>query len=323
MSALFAIGFILSGYIINIQTYTVSEAMTSTFGIDMMLIAVIFTVLLYVMIAGGLKGIGKWASILVPFMCIFYLIGGVIIICQNITAVPECIALIFTSAFNGTAAVGGFAGAAASLAIKTGMARSVFSNEAGWGSAPMIHASAKVDHPVKQGMLGIFEVFIDTFIVCTLTCLICMVTGEWSSGLEGASLTLAAFESGMGSVGRIILALGVFLFGITTASGLYAEIEVIVRYIVGDTKIKNIALAFYKWTYPIPALALVAVSVYNEFSDSTVWIISDATTALPIFINVFSLFILAPKFAELVKDYNARHLGEGKVDKDFRVFYEE
>ena len=322
LSGLFAIGFSLS-YFINIQTYTVSEALSTTFGFGMLGTAIAFTIVLYIMISGGLKSVGRWATILVPFMCLFYLAGGIIIICKNITALPECFELIFKGAFSEMAATGGFAGAAMSGAIKTGMARSVFSNEAGWGTAPMIHASAKVDHPVKQGMLGIFEVFVDTFVICTLTCLIVMVTGQWSSGLDGANLTLSAFEIGLGSFGRITLAIGVFLFGITTSSGLYAQIEVVLRYVVGESKIKDFALKFYKWTYPLPSLLLVIIAVFNEFSGTTVWLISDAGVALPIFINILALFILAPKFTALLKDYNARYLNKGLVDENFRVFYDE
>ena len=308
LSALFIIGFSMS-YFINIQTYTVAEAMASTFGIGMLASAIVFTILLYVMISGGLKSVGRWASILVPFMCLFYIIGGLIIIAKNIEAVPGVFGMIF-------------AGAGFKLAIKTGMSRSVFSNEAGWGTAPMIHASAKVDHPVKQGMLGIFEVFMDTFVICTMTALVVLCTGQWNTGIEGADLTLSAFEVGIGSFGRIVLAIGVFLFGITTSSGLYAQIEVVLRYVVGNSKIKKAALMFYKWTYPLPSLLLVVISVVNEFEGTTVWLISDAGVALPILINIIALFILAPKFTSLLKDYNARYLGKGKVDKDFKVFYD-
>ena len=322
LSALFAVGFSLS-YFINIQTYTVAEALESTFDISMLGSAIFFTVMLYVMISGGLKSIGRVASILVPFMCVFYLLGGLFIIIMNIGAVPECFGLIFKSAFTETAAIGGFAGATIKLALQTGMARSVFSNEAGWGTAPMIHASAKVDHPVKQGMLGIFEVFVDTFVICSMTALVIMVTGQWNSGLDGASLTLSAFESGLGTVGRIVLAIGVFLFGITTSTGLYAQIEVVLRYVVGESKVKDFALKFYKWTYPLPSLILVLIAVFYELPGATVWLISDAGVGLPIFINLLALVILAPKFNALLKDYRARYLGKGKVDENFKVFYDE
>lgn len=321
LSGLFAFGFLV-GFFINIQIYTVAEALASTFDVSMMAMAVGFTVLLYLMIAGGLKGLARIAGFLVPFMVVFYLGAGLFIILKNAAMIPESFALIFGSAFTGTAAIGGFGGAAFSHAIKTGMARSVFSNEAGWGSAPMVHASAKVDHPVKQGILGVFEVVVDTLFICSITALVIMVTGQWSSGAAGATLTLSAFETGIGSFGRIILAIGTFLFGITTASGIYAQMEVIVRYLVGESKSKALILNLYKWLYPIPGLALVGISVYYAFPGTTVWLFSDMSTALPIFANVVALAILSPKFIELLKDYKARCMGLGKVDPKTELFYE-
>lgn len=187
----------------------------------------------------------------------------------------------------------------------------------------MIHASAKVNHPIKQGILGVFEVFVDTFIICSITGLIIMVTGEWSSGLDGASLTLSAIEAGLGIFSRAVVALATFLFGITTASGLYAQMEVIVRYIVGDSKLKDTLLKIYKWTYPLPGLALVIISEVFGYSGSTIWLFSDASTALPIFANIIALSILAPKFVELLRDYKARFMGIGKVDPNIRIFFED
>jgi AGCS family alanine or glycine:cation symporter len=321
LSALFAFGFLV-GFFINIQIYTVSEALASTFSMDMMPMAIGFTLILYMMIAGGLKGLGKIAEYLVPFMVVFYLGAGIFILVKYAALLPQSFALIFNSAFTGTAAIGGFGGAAFSHAIKTGMARSVFSNEAGWGSAPMVHASAKVDHPVKQGILGVFEVVVDTLFICSITALVIMVTGQWSSGLAGASLTLSAFEFGIGSAGRMILAIGTFFFGITTATGIYAQMEVIIRYLIGDSKKKETLLNIYKWTYPIPGLVLVGISVYFAFPGTTVWLFSDMSTALPIFANVVALAILSPKFIELLNDYKARYMGIGIVDPNMKVFYE-
>lgn len=322
LSLLFAFGFMV-GFFINIQTYTVTEAIAGTFNQSMITISILYTIVLYMMIAGGLPSLSKIASKLVPFMVLFYLGGGLFIVLKYIDQLPHAFGLIFGGAFTGTAAAGGFAGAAFSQAIKVGMARSVFSNEAGWGSAPMIHASAKVDHPVKQGILGVFEVFIDTFIICTMTALIIIVTGQWSSGLDGATLTLSAFEVGMGTPARVIMALGVFLFGITTSSGIYAQMEVVVRYIVGENKKKDLLLQLYKWLYPIPSLLLVFIAVYYEFPGTVVWIFSDASTALPIFANVVALVLLFPKFMELLKDYKARYLGIGEIDSNCKIFYED
>ena len=322
LSAIFAFGFMV-GFFLNIQIYTVSEAIGNTFGIGLIPVGIIYTILLYLLIAGGVPSLGKTASKIVPFMILFYLGGGVFILFKYMDQIPHAFALIFGNAFTGTAATGGFVGAAFSQAIKMGMARSVFSNEAGWGSAPMIHASAKVDHPIKQGILGVFEVFVDTIVICTMTALVIIVTGQWSSGLDGATLTLSAFEVGMGTPARIILSVGVFLFGITTSSGIYAQMEVIVRYLIGENKRKDLVLGLYKWLYPIPSLALVFIAVYFQFPGAVVWVFSDASTALPIFANVVALLILSPKFIELLKDYKARYMGIGKIDPNFKIFYED
>lgn len=322
LSTIFAFGFMV-GFFINIQIYTVSEAIGNTFNVSLITVAIIFTILLYILIAGGLPSLGKTASKIVPFMVLFYIGGGLFIILKNIDQLPHAFGLIFGSAFTGTSAIGGFTGAAFSQAIKVGMARSVFSNEAGWGSAPMIHASSKVDHPIKQGILGVFEVFVDTIIICSITALVVIITGQWSSGLDGATLTLSAFEVGMGKGARIVMSIGVFLFGITTTSGIYAQMEVIVRYLLGDSSKKDLVLNIYKWSYPIPSLALVFIAVYYKFPGTVIWLFSDTSTALPIFANVLSLIILSPKFIELLKDYKARYMGIGEIDPNFKVFYEE
>ncbi len=136
-------------------------------------------------------------------------------------------------------------------------------------------------------------------------------------------MTLSAFELGIGRSGRVVLALGVFLFGVTTSSGVYAQIEVVIRYLIGNTSKKDRILSFYKWTYPIPTAIIVMIAVYYEFPGATVWIFSDASTALPIFANIIALMILTPKFKDLLKDYKARYLGVGTVDPEFKVFYDD
>lgn len=319
---LFCLGFFI-GFIINIQTYTVTEAVATTFGWGMIPVAVCYTVLLFIMINGGLKRVGEWCSYLVPVMCVAYLGGGVVIILKNIAVLPSVIAGIFANAFTPTAAVGGFAGATVSLAMTTGLARSVYSNEAGWGTAPMIHSTAKVDHPVKQGLIGIFEVFVDTFVVCTITALVVLVSGLWSSGIDGANLTLSAFEMELGMVGRIVLALGVFLFGLTTASGIYVQCEVIFNYFVKNPRTLKIIVSVYKVLYPMFALIMVFIAVFKELPGATLWLLADTSTAFPILVNMISLIVMLPTFLKLVADYKARCLGQGKVDPDMKVFFYE
>ena len=310
------------GFFLTMQNYTVSEAISTTFDLNMIIVSVVYTILLYLMISGGLPSLGKIASKIVPFMIIFYLGGGIFIIFKYAAFLPQAINLIFEGAFTGTAAFGGFAGAAFAQVIKIGMSRAVYSNEAGWGSSPMIHASAKTDHPVRQGILGIFEVFLDTIVICTITSLVIILTGEWSSGLAGAELTLSAFETGLGTTGRIVLASGVLLFGITTSSGLYAQIEVLVRYLIGDgNKWEKTILAIYKWTYPIPGVLLVVIAVIKGMPSTAVWLFADMSTALPIFANLLALLLLSGTFFKLLKDYKARHMGIGKIDPNFQIFY--
>lgn len=320
LNFIFAFGFIM-GIFLNIQTYTVSEAVGNTFNLNLNLVGIVYTILLYLMISGGMKKLGKIASIIVPFMCIFYIVGSLFIILIHSQNIIPSLKLIFESAFTGTAAIGGFAGASFKLAIQSGMSRSVFSNEAGWGTAAMIHASAKVDHPLKQGILGIFEVVFDTLIICSMTALVIMVSGAWSSGLDGATLTLYAFESGVGNIGRMVLAIGVFFFGLTTSSGVYTQIEVVLRYVLGEKPIKEKLLQFYKWFYPIPSLAMVIIATKFGLPGTTLWLISDASTALPIFANLIALIILFPTFEKLVKDYSARYLGKGERLPDNEIFY--
>lgn len=314
LNALFLGGFVLS-FLLTMQNYTVSEAIAGAFEdvngamkLDIVDVSIIYTILTYGMIIGGLKWLSRIAVKLVPFMCVFFLLGGLFIIFKNIGQLPHALGLIFSGAFSGTAAVGGFAGAGIAHAIKIGMARAVYSNEAGWGTSPMIHASAKTDHPVRQGLMGVFEVFIDTIVVCTITALVVIITGEWTSGKAGATLTLSAFRSELGEIGRYILVAGIFLFGITTSSGFYAQIEVLVRYMVGQSRKKNIILWTYKVLYPIPAMLLVIFATKLNMDTKYVWLFADMGTAIPIFINIVALAFLLPDFRALLLDYKKRHM---------------
>lgn len=316
---------IFSTFFITMQNYTISEAISSTFDIGMIPASILFITVLYFIIYGGIKHIGKVASKLVPFMVVFYILCGLYIIISNFGQIGEVFSLIFTSAFGGTAAVGGFTGAAVAQVIQMGMARSVYSNEAGWGTSAMVHSTAKVDHPVKQGVWGAFEVFVDTIIVCTITSFTIIITGTWASGLSGAALTLSAFEVGIGETGRIIITLCIFVFGLTTLSGWFLYYEILLRHLLKNrrTKLKNGLLTFFKWFYPIPGMLMVVYAASFGIPGQTVWYFADITSAIPTFINVVVILILSKKFFELLNDYKARYLGVGQVDPDFVLFYED
>lgn len=315
---------IFSTFFLTLQNYTVSEAVGNTFGINLIVISVIYVISVYLIIGGGIPSLGRAAAKIVPLMCLFYVIGGLIIILKNITELPLAFKLIFEGAFTGTAAVGGFAGVGTTQALRLGMARAVYSNEAGWGTSPMIHATARVKHPVEQGLWGVFEVFVDTIIVCSITALVVIMTGQWSSGLDGATLALSAFELGLGKIGRVIIAVSIFLLGLSTTTGWYAYYEVLLRHLFGDkSKIKDKILNIYRWAYPIPGMLLVILAVMGELPGATVWLIADFSSAVPTFVNVFAILVLSPVFFKLVKDYKSRYLGIGKVEPDFAVFYED
>ena len=272
-------GGIFSTFFITVQNYTVSEAVSAAFGIKIIYASIIYIVCNYILIIGGIKSLGKLAGKIVPIMCVFYVGAALYIIAINIGNLPATLGLVFKGAFTGTAAAGGFAGAAFSQVMRIGMARSVFSNEAGWGSSPMIHASAQTDHPIKQGLWGAFEVFIDTIVVCTLTCLVIIITGVWSSGATGATLTLNAFATGMGSASKIFIATGIFLFGVTTSSGWYAYYEIILRHLMKSSpKLKDGILKFYKIFYPVPGFVMVVMATTIGMPGSTLWLFADFTT---------------------------------------------
>ena len=319
-------GGIFSTFFITVQNYTVSEAMNSAFGIPIIYASIAYIVCNYIIIIGGIKGLGKLAGKLVPFMCLFYILAALYIIIVNIENLPTAIKLIFDGAFNGTAAVGGFAGASFRFIVRQGMSKSVFSNEAGWGSSPMIHASAQTDHPIKQGLWGAFEVFVDTMVVCTLTCFVIVITGVWNSGKTGADLTLSAFETGMGPASKIIIAVGIFLFGVTTSSGWYAYYEIILRHLMKKSpRLKNGILKFYKIFYPVPGFAMVAIVTLKGMPGQAVWLFADFTTAVPTFVNIAVMLALSGTFFKLFKDYKTRYIlkQEVKPEDEIAVFYNE
>lgn len=327
---------IFSTFFVTSSTLTAAQVVSGAFHVPTLhlgslalegeiLMGVILVILSYAVTAGGTRKIGELFSKLVPFMSVAYIIMGLGMILTNLSAVPEALSAIFTGAFTGTAAVGGFAGATVRSIVSTGMARAVYSNEAGWGTSPMIHASAKTDHPVKQGLWGAFEVFVDTMLVCTVTALVIIITGKWNSGLDGPALTLSAFESVLGPVGTVIITLGVFLFGLSTTSGWWAYFEVLLRHLCGaNEKLKKILINIFKVIYPIPGFLVVLLYVVgNDISGADIWAIADLTTGIPAFINLIVIICLSGKFFQLLRDYKARYLGIGKVDPDFKLFDED
>ncbi|SKC83181.1 alanine/glycine:cation symporter family protein [Maledivibacter halophilus] len=324
LAFLFGIG-IMSDYFLGMSAYTISEAVSVTFNINQIVVGIGFAILLYAVILGGIQRLGRVLSLVVPFMALFYILAGLLIILKDISSLPGTFALIFKSAFVPMAPVGGFAGASISLALRTGIARGVYSNEAGWGTAAMIHSTAKVDHPVKQGLLGIVEVFIDTMIVCSITGLVIINTGVWSSGLSSSALALKAFEKGLGTWGSIILTLGIFLLGWTSVTAKYTNYEIILRHVFGlNKKVRTTVIKIMRYGVPLPGLFLTIYAVKNGIPSSIVWLFADMVTGIPTFVNIIALFLLSGKFFELLKNYTQKYILKTSDNKEnTKLFYNE
>lgn len=319
-------GGIFITFFITVQNYTVSEAIATTFNINPMIPSLILVACIYAIILGGLKKVGTIAGYLVPFMCAFYILCVVIVLAMNVTKIPGAFGLVFKEAFSLKAVGGGIMGTAMMQALRLGFARSVYSNEAGWGTSPMVHATAAVDHPVKQGLMGAFEVFVDTIVVCTATGILVIITGFYNSGLQGADLTLSALQSELGMIARVIIALSIFLFALTTATGWYTYYLTLLNHAFKDSNpIKTTVLKIYNALNPLFGAALTAITVFitPDATTGDVWVFADFSSVIPTFINVVVVLIISGKFFELLKDYRARYMGKGTVDPNFHIFYED
>jgi AGCS family alanine or glycine:cation symporter len=214
-----------------VQANSVTAALQASFGIDNRLSGVILMALVALVVLGGIRRVAEVAEYLVPFMCIAYVGGGLFVLLRFATELPHAVTLVLESAFTGHAAVGATVGEA----LRYGIARGLFSNEAGLGSAPIVHSAATTDHPARQALYGIFEVFVDTVIVCLMTGLVIMVTGVWDQGLTGAELSAKGFEVGLpGAWGDAVVTLGLLTFAFSTLIGWSFYGETAAVYLLGE-----------------------------------------------------------------------------------------
>jgi len=280
----------------GIQPHTLGEVVEDMFNIPPLVTVTIAVVLMALVIWGGFKRIGETTEKLVPFMSLLYVIAGVILILLNITKVPSALAQIFKYAFAPAPAVGGFTGATIAATITKGVSRGAFSNEAGLGTAPMVYAQATIDdpeNPVKVGIWGAFEVFVDTIVICTITALAILTTGVWSTtSAQGAALTATAFSETFGTAGRFLVDIALVLFTYSTMLGYYVEFETSLVTVFGE-KVASIA----KYIYLIPPFIFAGRAVL------TVWAAADVFVGLLFIPNLIALALLAPKFAELLERY--------------------
>jgi len=276
----------------TIQANSVADVMHDTFAIPHMITGIIIAVLAAMVLLGGIKRIAKVAGKLVPLMALAYVTAGVIILVLNAEALPHAISLIFTHAFTPIAATGGFAGAAVWAAIRFGVARGIFSNEAGLGSAPIAHAAATTDSPVLQGHIAMLGTFIDTIILCSITGLVIITSGAWSQGETGASLSSAAFESTLPGFGSYIVTIGLSIFAFTTILGWSFYSEKCVEYLFGEG-----AITGFRWLW------IIAVPVGATASLDFMWLVADTLNALMAVPNLIALILLSPVVFRLTKEH--------------------
>ena len=307
VSIILALGFVGS----MVQSNSISEAVNSAFGVNKAIVGVGTAIIVGLILVGGMKRIASFAELVVPIMAGFYILGSLVILVKFRSDLGWAIKSIFVGAFNQQALLGGALGVTVKQAVRLGVARGLFSNEAGMGSTPHAHAVANVKHPAQQGMTAMVGVVIDTGVVCTATALINIVTKAnqitvpqivngvtEQVGINGIAMTQEAFKAGLGSFGLSFIAVSLFFFALTTIVGWYFFGEANIKYLFGPKAIK-----FYR-------VAVLGFIVLGSFLKvDLVWELADMFNGLMVIPNVIGLVILAPQASRILKDYNENFLG--------------
>lgn len=264
------------------QSNAVAEVLLTQLNIPTWVSGLALLTLTSLVILGGIKSIGKFTSFLVPFMIVFYVFAALAVLFLNIDKIVPAFGLIFYHAFNPIAAGGGFVGATIAAAIRFGIARGVFSNESGLGSAPIAAAAARTEDPVRQALVSMTQTFIDTIIVCTMTALIILISPFWQEGISAGSLTLLSFEHHLGGVGTLIVSLATVLFAYSTILGWSYYGEKAFEFLLGT-----------KWVKVYRVLFVAGVMVGAMMQLNFVWNFSDMMNGLMAIPNLIALLILS------------------------------
>ena len=264
------------------QVNAIVDSVELSFGISRVVTDIALTVLIAAITIGGLRSIAEVAARIIPFMAVLYIVICAGIILMHIGEIPAALALILDSAFTGTAAAGGFAGSTIMMAMQNGIARGVFSNESGLGSAPIAAAAAKTKEPAEQGLISMTGTFIDTIIICSMTGLVLVLTGAWHGDAAGAAMTGAAFTSLYGSIGGMLLTVSLALFAFTTILGWNYYGERAVLYLAGVRAILPYRLVF---------IALIACGAFLKLE--AIWVLADIVNGLMAIPNLIALIALS------------------------------
>ena len=305
LAFLFALFGALAGFGLanTVQSNTVSQVLFNNFQIPTIASGLIMAFLVALVLLGGIQRIAQVAGKLVPLMTVIYLVSTLLILLMNLTEIPAALVFIVDSAFNGTAATGGFAGATVMLALRMGVSRGIFSNESGLGSAPIAHAAAATNSPVRQGTIAMLGTFIDTLIICTMTGLVLIVTDVWSSDLQGAAMTLQVFDSSL-PFGGDILSLCIALFAFTTMLGWSYYGERCAQFLLGP-----------KVVLPFRVLWVVGIFLGTQMSLGLVWKMSDALNGMMAIPNLIALLLLSPVVFKLTRQYYQQTADNAVADK--------
>ncbi|HEM5059766.1 TPA: sodium:alanine symporter family protein [Streptococcus suis] len=298
-----AVFFAISGVLVALlgigtfsQVNSITASLEMSFGLAPQLISILTAILIAFFIFGGIEKISDVSTKVVPFMAILYILASITVLAVHWDQLLPTLALVFKSAFTPAAAMGGFVGATVKEAIQRGIARGVFSNESGLGSAPIAAAAAKSDNPVEQGLISMTGTFIDTLIICSLTGLSILVTGQWTvEGLEGAPLTQAAFATVFGNTGSIALTISLVLFAFTTILGWSYYGERCIEFLFGTKSILLYRLLF---------VAMVALGGFLKLD--LIWTIADIVNGLMALPNLIALLALSPVIIKETRQYFAK-----------------
>ncbi len=284
-----------------VQSNAVSNALNTTFGVPSWITGIVLVVAAGAVILGGIKSIGRFSGFFVPLMAVLYMLGATVVLVINYADIPAAIALIFTDAFTGTAAVGGFAGAGIMAAIRFGVARGIFSNESGLGTGGIAAAAAQTRVPARQAMVSMTQTFIDTIIVVSFTGLVIITTGLWKEGLNGSALTTAAFSKGMpGNWGGIIVAVGLSLFAFSTLLGWAYYGERNIDFLFGRRAVTPYRLVF-----------IVAIFIGTVLALEPLWLLADILNGLMALPNLIGLLLLSGLVA---RESLAYYSGNGREE---------
>lgn len=282
------------------QANAASGIFQTVFHIEPWITGLVLMVLTALVIIGGIRSIGKFTSFLVPIMILGYVVSALVVLALNVTEIPHAFALVFRHAFSPAAATGGFAGAAVAAAMRFGIARGVFSNESGLGSAPIAAAAARTHDPVKQALVSMTQTFIDTLVVCTMTALVILTADSWMQGVGPGELTSASFAETLGISGRIIVAVATALFAYSTLIGWNYYGEKAIEYLLGFRSIR---------AYRIVFIAMVMVGAMTRLD--TVWNFSDLMNGMMAIPNLVGLLVLS----KVIKDETDRFFESRKKEK--------